>query len=78
LQGRLNRRLYITWPLPDSSVFLHRGINGIQATIDEADYVVVQYRQTGFGDERREWMRRREPVYRLEHRGIPLVEIYAR
>jgi 4-amino-4-deoxy-L-arabinose transferase-like glycosyltransferase len=78
LQGQLNRGLYITWPPPGGSVFLERGVNGVEVPLDEADYVVVQYRQSGFGEGFEDWLRRTEPVYRLEHQNIPLVEIYAR
>jgi 4-amino-4-deoxy-L-arabinose transferase-like glycosyltransferase len=78
LQGRLDSRLRITWPPYGSSVFRRHGIKGVEATIDKADYVVIQYRQTGFDDEITNWLRRHEPVYRFQHQGIPLLEIYAR
>jgi 4-amino-4-deoxy-L-arabinose transferase-like glycosyltransferase len=76
LQGRLDDGVRIAWPGRGSSVF--RGVKGVRATIDQADYVVIQYRQTGFRPEIRAWLRRHEPVYQFSHRGIPLIEVYAR
>jgi hypothetical protein len=76
LQGRLDDGVRIAWPPRGSSVF--KGVKGVRATIDQADYVVIQYRQTGFTREVRDWLRRHEPVYQFSYRGIPLLEVYAR
>jgi 4-amino-4-deoxy-L-arabinose transferase-like glycosyltransferase len=76
--GRLDPDLRIRWPSRGSSVFDHPGLTGHQNRIDQADFVVIQYRQTGFDDRIRAFLREREPVYRLDHRGIPLLEIYVR
>jgi 4-amino-4-deoxy-L-arabinose transferase-like glycosyltransferase len=76
LQGQLDEGVRIAWPRRGSSVF--EGVEGVRTTIDQADYVVIQYRQTGFREEIRAWLRRREPVYQLCYRGIPLLKVYAR
>ena len=76
LHGLLNDRLRISWPYKDS-VFRREGLTGDQVPLDEADFVVLQYRQTGFRGELMGWLRGRKPVYQLSHRGIPLLEIYA-
>jgi hypothetical protein len=78
LLGRLDSGLHIAWPPKGSSVLAHKGRRGVEATIDEADFVVIQYRQTGFRKEVRGWLRWHEPAYQVSHRGIPLLEVYAR
>jgi hypothetical protein len=78
LQGALDRDLRIACILPCVTVFARQGARPWQASIDEADYVVIQYRQTGLNETRRSWLRGREPVYQVSRQGIPLVEIYAR
>jgi hypothetical protein len=47
-----------------------------RAEISEADYVVIQYRQSGFYRAVRRWMDGREPVYRENYRRIRLIEVY--
>jgi hypothetical protein len=76
--GRLDPRLQIKWPFNGSSVFENRGVSGHQETLDQADYVVIQYRQTSFDDQIKGLLREKQPVYQLDHQGIPLLEIYAR
>ena len=44
--------------------------------MDKAGYVVLQYRETGFTNEIRRYLRGRTPVYRLTRQGIPLLDIY--
>jgi 4-amino-4-deoxy-L-arabinose transferase-like glycosyltransferase len=79
LQGKLRRDLRVAWPLGAQTVFERTGIRGHRASIWEADFVVLQYRQTGFDSTIRDWLRDRpKPVYQLSHQGIPLLEIYAR
>lgn len=76
LHGRLDDRLRIAWLQPGSSVFRREGIVGYEISLDDADWIVVQYRQTGLRDETVDWLRGRNPVYQLSYRGVPLLEIY--
>jgi 4-amino-4-deoxy-L-arabinose transferase-like glycosyltransferase len=46
------------------------------ATFREADYVVIQYRQSGFYRALREWMRTHKPVYEFRYRRLRLLEVY--
>jgi hypothetical protein len=47
------------------------------ATFNEADYVVIQYRQSGFYRALREWMYARRPVYEFKYRQLLLAQVYA-
>jgi 4-amino-4-deoxy-L-arabinose transferase-like glycosyltransferase len=76
LHGLLDDRLRVAQPRRGSSVFYREGIAGHEIFLDDADFVVVQYRQTGFRDETKDWLQGRKPVHQLNHRGIPLLEIY--
>lgn len=76
LQGTLRKDLFIAWPEQASSVFWRKDKEGILARIEEADFVIVQYRQTGFGADLRRWLNGREPMLRLEYQGVPLMEVY--
>lgn len=78
LQGALDRDLRIACVSPCVTVFERQGARPWEASIDEADYAVIQYRQTGLDESRRSWLRLREPIYQVSRQGIPLVEIYAR
>jgi 4-amino-4-deoxy-L-arabinose transferase-like glycosyltransferase len=78
LQGQLRSDLHITWPETGWSVFGRRQAEGIAVPMDQADIVVLQYRETGFTDEIRRHLHGRVPVYRLACRGIPLLDIYER
>ena len=46
------------------------------ADFNEADYVIIQYRQSGFYRALREWMYPREPVYEVMYRRLRLAEVY--
>jgi 4-amino-4-deoxy-L-arabinose transferase-like glycosyltransferase len=82
VHGRLRPDLYIIWPEYGWTPFAREGARGRRGTIWDADYVVLQYRQTGFNESVVEWLSDRGPevklVYSLEHHGVPLLEIYAR
>jgi 4-amino-4-deoxy-L-arabinose transferase-like glycosyltransferase len=78
VHGQLDPRLHISRLSEAFSFFLDSGPQTADVTLDEADYVVIQYRQTRFEDyEIPGYLRGRTPVYRLSHRGIPLLDIYA-
>jgi 4-amino-4-deoxy-L-arabinose transferase-like glycosyltransferase len=78
IHGQLDPRLRIS-RLPEAhSFYFGYGLTTADVEFYEADYVVIQYRQTRFEDyEIPDYLRGRTPAYRLSHRGIPLLDIYA-
>ena len=76
LHGQLRDDLRITWPEDGSSVFGPRRAEGVPIPMDEADYVVLQYRETGFTDEIRRYLRGRTPAHRLTRQRTLLLGIY--
>jgi 4-amino-4-deoxy-L-arabinose transferase-like glycosyltransferase len=78
LHGDLRPDLQIIWPQGGWTMFMYEGMQGVRGTIWDADYVVLQYRQTGFNKDVVDWLSDREPVYSLSHQGVPLLEIYTR
>jgi len=48
-----------------------------RATFDQADFVVLQNRQSGFYHALRKWMNARGPVYEFKFRGLRLINVYA-
>jgi hypothetical protein len=78
LHGKLQPGLLISWPYGASSVFAREGAQGYLISLSEADYVVLQFRQSGFDDEITDWLRGRTPSYMLSYQGIPLMGIYAK
>jgi 4-amino-4-deoxy-L-arabinose transferase-like glycosyltransferase len=78
LQGQLRDDLQITWPEEAASVFGPARAEGCPLAIGEADYVVLQHRQTGIDDEIESCVRGRTPVYQISRQGVPLLDIYER
>jgi 4-amino-4-deoxy-L-arabinose transferase-like glycosyltransferase len=76
MQGRLRSDLRISAPPGAPSVFERQGMHGYEAGIEDADWVIVEYRQTGFTDRVKSWLAGRTPVYSLSYEGVPLMEIY--
>jgi 4-amino-4-deoxy-L-arabinose transferase-like glycosyltransferase len=76
MQGRLRSDLRIAAPPGATSVFDRQGMHGYEAGIADADWVIVEYRQTGFTAGLTGWLAGRTPVYRLSHQGVPLMDIY--
>jgi 4-amino-4-deoxy-L-arabinose transferase-like glycosyltransferase len=74
LQGRLRQDLQIAHGPDTRTVFHDVRLNS--ATFQEADYVVVQYRQSGHYRAIMEWMHARQPVYEWKYRRLRLMEIY--
>ena len=76
--GQLDPRPRIS-RLPEApSFFSSWGPETVDVALDEADYTVIQYRQTRFEIyEIPDYLRGRTPAYRLSHHGIPLLDIYA-
>jgi 4-amino-4-deoxy-L-arabinose transferase-like glycosyltransferase len=54
------------------------GVQGYTAAVADADYVVVEYRQSGFIGELTDRMRDRTPLVRVMSGDTPLLEIYGR
>ncbi len=73
-EGRLRDDVQVAWPENGSSVLAD--YRGTGATLEQVDWVLVQHRQTSFDNQLRFWLKWREPVVRLEYRGIPLMELY--
>lgn len=48
------------------------------ATFEEADYVIVQNRQSGLYRSLRTWMQHRRPIYEVKYRRLVLIDVYAR
>lgn len=76
LQGKLRRDLKIAGPFP--TVLARKGISEFRATMEEADYLVLQYWEGRFIQELEHASRELQLVFRLSHRGIPLMDVYSR
>jgi len=74
LHGKLRSDLQIANNPNSNTVFSKDRLR--YATFDEADYVVIQYRQSGFYRALREWIYARMPVFELKYRQLHLAEIY--
>jgi 4-amino-4-deoxy-L-arabinose transferase-like glycosyltransferase len=48
------------------------------ATFKEADYVVIQNRQSGLYRALRTWMQTRQPIYEVKYRRLRLISVYVR
>jgi len=68
----------LTWPEGAASVFNPARAEGCPLAIGEADYVVLQHRQTEIDAKIENCVRGRTPVYRLSRQRIPLLDIYER
>jgi 4-amino-4-deoxy-L-arabinose transferase-like glycosyltransferase len=76
--GQLDPQLRIS-RLPEApSFFLDAGLETADVTLKDADYVVIQYRQTRFEEYQiPAYLRGRTPAYRVSRDGVPLLDIYA-
>jgi hypothetical protein len=74
LQGKLRKDLQIANG-PDAKTAFD-GMLLDTSTFEEADFVVIQYRQSGFSTSLREWIYAREPVFEMKYRRLRLAEIY--
>jgi len=74
LHGKLRSDLQIADGPTAITVFSSVTLN--KATMEQADYVLIQYRQSGFYRAVRRWINAREPEYQNTYRGIPLVAVY--
>jgi hypothetical protein len=78
LHGKLRPELLISWPQGGSSAFASEGAWGYRVSLSEADYVVLQFRQSGFDEDTVDWVREHTPSYTLIRQGVPLMAIYAK
>jgi 4-amino-4-deoxy-L-arabinose transferase-like glycosyltransferase len=76
LHGQLRPDLQIA--LGPDVVAAFPGFHVNPSNFDEADYVVIQNRQSGFYTALRPWMRAREPIYEVKYRRLPLIWVYGR
>jgi 4-amino-4-deoxy-L-arabinose transferase-like glycosyltransferase len=74
LHGKLRKDLQIANGPDAKTAFTGIGLN--TSSFEEADYVVIQYRQSGFYRSIREWIYAREPVFETKYRRLRLAEIY--
>ena len=58
--------------------FPGRRLAMMRGGIRDADFVVLEHRETGFNDAVRAFVAAHRPVRTVAYRGVPLVEIYAR
>jgi 4-amino-4-deoxy-L-arabinose transferase-like glycosyltransferase len=74
LHGKLRPDLQIANGPEATTAFSHVQLN--PATFKEADYAVIQYRQSGFYRALNEWVYARNPVFEYKYRRLRLAEIY--
>jgi 4-amino-4-deoxy-L-arabinose transferase-like glycosyltransferase len=74
LHGKLRRDLQIADGHDAVTAFPEIQLN--PANFQEADYVVIQDRRSGFYRAMREWMYARKPVYEFKYRRLRLAEVY--
>jgi hypothetical protein len=76
LHGQLRRDLQIA-DGPDA-LPAFPGFRLNPSTFNEADYVIIQSRQSGFYRALRAWMQVRKPIYEVKYHGLRLISLYAR
>jgi 4-amino-4-deoxy-L-arabinose transferase-like glycosyltransferase len=81
-QGNLRDDVWIAIP-PYASSLVDQDANLLEQSFDEADFVVLQYRQTSIGEDASTspilaWAASREPDFRVSYRGVPLMDVYQR
>ncbi len=76
--GLLRRDLVMVRPPGWGSFYDDSGVNWVEGSIDQADFAIIEYRQTTFFDYVVAYMESHEPVWTLDYQGIPLVSLYQR
>jgi hypothetical protein len=78
LTGRLRKDLRVAMQPGAGTILAARGAEGVEATIDDADYVIIAQRETGLAvhPQMRAWAQGRTPILRIERFGVPLMELY--
>jgi hypothetical protein len=76
--GLLRDDLVMVRPPGWGSFYDDSGVKWIEASIDEADFALIEYRQTTFFDYVIDYMAQHQPVWVLDYQGVPLVALYQR
>lgn len=76
--GLLRDDLVMVRPPGWGSFYDDSGVKWIEAGIDQADFALIEYRQTTFFDYVVDYMAQHQPVWALDYRGVPLVALYQR
>ncbi|NOZ29830.1 MAG: hypothetical protein GXP39_17520 [Chloroflexi bacterium] len=76
--GLLRDDLVMVRPPGWGSFYDDSGVNWVEGSIEEADFAIIEYRQTTFFDYVVAYMERHQPVWTLDYKGIPLVSLYQR
>lgn len=75
LHGQLRQDLQIALGPDARPAFRDFRLN--PSTFEEADYVVIQNRQSGLYTALRTWLQSRQPIYEVKHRRLNLTSVYA-
>jgi hypothetical protein len=55
-----------------------KGVQGETASITDADYAVIEFRESGLTNEVKGWISKRKAQYSISYNHVPLMSIYAR
>jgi 4-amino-4-deoxy-L-arabinose transferase-like glycosyltransferase len=75
LHGRLRSDLHVADGWKTEGVF--QGMQGYLATWEEADFAVIQNRESGLWRPLRYWVNSRAPLYRLTRQNVQIMGVYA-
>ncbi len=76
--GLLRADLAIMRPPGWGSFYDDSGVNRVEGEIGDADFALIEYRQTSFVDAVPAYMAQRQPLWALERDGVILAALYAR
>jgi len=76
--GLLREDLVMVRPPGWGSFYDDSGVNWVEGSIEEADFAIIEYRQTTFFDYVVAYMEGHQPVWMLDYQGVPLVALYQR
>jgi 4-amino-4-deoxy-L-arabinose transferase-like glycosyltransferase len=73
-QGQLRSDLRV---VSDKKVTVIRGAQVFQATLEQADLIVIEYRESGFTNQILDLVRTQTPDYVLSNKNVPLLAIFS-
>ncbi|MCS7222391.1 MAG: hypothetical protein RML36_04170 [Anaerolineae bacterium] len=76
--GLLRDDLVMVRPPGWGSFYDDSGVKWTEGGMDQADFAIVEYRQTTFFDYVVDYMAQHQPVWTLDYQGVPLVALYQR
>ncbi len=76
--GLLRDDLVMVRPPGWGSFYDDSGVKWTEAGMDQADFALIEYRQTTFFDYVVDYMAQHRPVWVLDYQGVPLVALYQR